>query len=180
MDTYYWDDLVTYHWDVNGCLIWDLFETLGRRTDETSLLRHFETSMGVSFGTYLRRRWDVQRDVVTTSPQRLNAGWVQKKKLIGAPCEAVWKCLLKSMCNWKRWYLLSAGGWWSSYVATIIKQTGHNKPSSKLKLFKKQSHQKFRSWIICKNKKIKCNFFLKNNQKILQENGIITLPNSSY
>ena len=32
--------------------------------------------MGVSFETYLRRCWDVQRDVVTTSPQRLVAGWV--------------------------------------------------------------------------------------------------------
>ena len=31
--------------------------------------------MGVSFETYLRRRWDVQRDVAATSPRRLNAGW---------------------------------------------------------------------------------------------------------
>ena len=30
--------------------------------------------MGVSFETYLRRRWDVQRDVTTTSPRRLVAG----------------------------------------------------------------------------------------------------------
>ena len=35
-----------------------------------------ETSLGVSFETYLRRHWDVQRDVVTTSPRRLVAGWV--------------------------------------------------------------------------------------------------------
>ena len=77
-----------------------LFETSWRRTDGTSLLHPFETSLrrsnkmllrrttetfwrrsiatslGVSFGTYLRRRWDVQRDVVTMSPRRLNAGWV--------------------------------------------------------------------------------------------------------
>ena len=32
-------------------------------------------SLGVSFETYLRRRWDVQRDVAATSPRRLNAGW---------------------------------------------------------------------------------------------------------
>ena len=32
--------------------------------------------MGVSFETYLQRHWDVQRDVVTTSVQRLVAGWV--------------------------------------------------------------------------------------------------------
>ena len=31
--------------------------------------------MGVSFETYLRRHWDVQRDVAATSPQRLNARW---------------------------------------------------------------------------------------------------------
>ena len=31
-------------------------------------------SLGVSFGTYLRRRWDAQRDVFKTSPQRLD-GW---------------------------------------------------------------------------------------------------------
>ena len=35
--------------------------------------------MGVSFETYLRRRWDVQRDVVTTSPRRLVAGWESTK-----------------------------------------------------------------------------------------------------
>ena len=47
-----------------------------RDTTETSWQRSIETSLGVSFGTYLRRRWDVQRDVVTTPPQRLTAGWV--------------------------------------------------------------------------------------------------------
>ena len=31
--------------------------------------------MGVLFVTYLRRHWEVQRDVVTTSPRRLVAGW---------------------------------------------------------------------------------------------------------
>ena len=31
--------------------------------------------MGVSFETYLRRHWDVQRDVAATSPRGLNAGW---------------------------------------------------------------------------------------------------------
>ena len=35
--------------------------------------------MGASFETYLRRHWDVQRDVVTTSPRRLVAGWVRDK-----------------------------------------------------------------------------------------------------
>ena len=99
MDTYHWDVLVTYHWDVVGCFIWDLFETSWRRNDRALLLRPFEmslwrsnktpwkcttetswrrsieTSLSVSFETYLRRRWDVQRDVAATSPQRLNAGW---------------------------------------------------------------------------------------------------------
>ena len=80
--------------------IYDLFETSWRRTDwtslfrplqtssrrsnktswrstiETSCRRSIETSLGVSFGTHLRRHWDVQRDVVTTSPRRFVAGWV--------------------------------------------------------------------------------------------------------
>ena len=100
VDTYHWDVLVMYHWDVVGCFIWDLFETSWRRTDGTSFLRPFEkslrhsnktpwrrtsetswrrsikTSMVVSFGTYQRRSWEVQSDVVTTSARRLNAGWV--------------------------------------------------------------------------------------------------------
>ena len=100
MNTYHWDVLVTYHWDVIGCFIWDLFETswrrtygtsslrphetssqhtnktLWRRTTETSWRRSTETSLSVSFETYLRRHWDIQRDVVTTSPRRLVSGWV--------------------------------------------------------------------------------------------------------
>ena len=31
--------------------------------------------MSVSSETYLRRHWDIQRDVVRTSPRRLVAGW---------------------------------------------------------------------------------------------------------
>ena len=73
--TYHWDVLATFHWDVIGCFIWDLFETSWRRTTEASWRRSTETSLGVSFETYLRRHWDVQRDVVTTSPRRLVAGW---------------------------------------------------------------------------------------------------------
>ena len=100
MDTYHWDVLVKYHWDVVGCFIWDLLEMSWRRTDETSSLRPLETwsrhtnkmswrrttetswrrstetSLGVSFETYLLHCWDVQRDVVTTSPRRLVVGWV--------------------------------------------------------------------------------------------------------
>ena len=100
MDTYHWDILVTYHWDIVGCFIWDLFETWYRRTDGTPSLRLLETSSGhtikkswklttktswrrstetslsVSFETYLRSCWDVQRDVIMTSPRRLVAGWV--------------------------------------------------------------------------------------------------------
>ena len=99
VNMYHWDVLMTYQWDVVGCFIWDLFETSWRRTNETLLLcpletssRHpnemswirttetswrssIEKSLGVSFETYLHRRWDVQRDVVTTLPGRLFAGW---------------------------------------------------------------------------------------------------------
>ena len=79
-----------------------MFETSWKRTDGKSLLRPFKTSpqrsnkmsrrrttetswrcsneklLGVSFGTYLRRHWNVQRDVVTMSPRRLFAGWVMR------------------------------------------------------------------------------------------------------
>ena len=70
----------------------DLFETSWRRTDGTSPLRPLETSLrhsnkaprrrttetslGVSVETYLRRRWNKQRDVVTMSPQRFYVGWL--------------------------------------------------------------------------------------------------------
>ena len=43
-----------------------------RRLDEVLI----ETSLGVSFETYLRRRWDLQRDDVPTSSRPLVAGWV--------------------------------------------------------------------------------------------------------
>ena len=51
-------------------------ETSWRRTTETSWWCSTETLLGVSFETYLRSLWDVQRDVVTTSSQRLVSGWV--------------------------------------------------------------------------------------------------------
>ena len=52
-------------------------KTLKRPTTEMSWQRSTETLLGVSFETYRRRRWDVQRDVVTTSPRRLVAGWAR-------------------------------------------------------------------------------------------------------
>ena len=91
MDTYHWDVLVRYHWDVIWCFIWDLFETSWRRTDgapslrphetssrhtnKTSWTRTTETVLDVSFETYMQRHWDIQRDVIMTSPRRLVAGW---------------------------------------------------------------------------------------------------------
>ena len=50
-------------------------KTSWRRTTQTSWRRSTETSLDVSFETFLRRHWEVQRDVVTTSPRRLVAGW---------------------------------------------------------------------------------------------------------
>ena len=94
------DVVDTYHWDVVACFTWDLFETSWRCTDGTSLLcplktssqdpsktlwrrttdttcwRFTEASVGVSFEAYLRRRWDVQRDVAKTSPRRHVAGGI--------------------------------------------------------------------------------------------------------
>ena len=56
----------THHSDVIGCFIWNLHETLQRRTKgqklrttETSWRRSTETSLGVSFEAYLRRREDI-------------------------------------------------------------------------------------------------------------------------
>ena len=103
---YHWDVLVTYHWKVIGYFIWDLLETSWRYTDLTSLLRPLETSswrsnktlwkratetswwrsaktsLGVSFETHLRRCWDLQRDVITTSSRRLVVGWVVKNVIV--------------------------------------------------------------------------------------------------
>ena len=53
-----------------------------------------ETPLGVSFDTYLRRRWDVQRDVVTTLPRRLVAGW----DAAGQKIREFKKLLFKSKC----------------------------------------------------------------------------------
>ena len=50
-------------------------KTSWRRITQTSWRRSTETSLDVSFETFLRRHWEVQRDVVTTSPRRLVAGW---------------------------------------------------------------------------------------------------------
>ena len=50
---------------------------LWRCTTETSWWHSAETSLGVSFETYLQRHCDVQTDVVTTLPRRLVAGWVR-------------------------------------------------------------------------------------------------------
>ena len=67
VETNWWEVVITSH------------ETSSRHTNK-SLWRlplwRIGDVLGVSFGTYLQRRWDVQRDVVTTSPQRLVAGWV--------------------------------------------------------------------------------------------------------
>ena len=49
----------TYNSDVIGCFIWELQETLQRRTNATSWMRTTETSLSVSFGTNVRRRGDV-------------------------------------------------------------------------------------------------------------------------
>ena len=72
----------TYHssviWVFRLGLTGDVVETSNGmswiRTTETSRRRSSETSLGVSFKTYLGRHWDVQRDVVTTSPRRIVAG----------------------------------------------------------------------------------------------------------
>ena len=55
-------------------------KTSWRCTTETSWQRSIVTSLGVSFETYLRRCWDVQRDVLTTSPQCLATGWVASER----------------------------------------------------------------------------------------------------
>ena len=71
-ETYWWDVVVTSSWELSrrsNKVSW-------RRTTETSWRRSTVTSLGVSSETYLRRHWDVQRDVAATSPRRLNAEWI--------------------------------------------------------------------------------------------------------
>ena len=88
-----WDVVKTYRWE---SLLRPL-ETSPRRSSkmswtritETSWRRSIEKSLSVSFETYLRRRWDLQRDVVTMSPRCLVAGW-----------ESIWCLLYKQwLCN---------------------------------------------------------------------------------
>ena len=80
------------HWVFHLRLVWEVEEALlhpletsprctnkisWRRNTETSWWRSTKTSLlWVSFETYLRRHWNVQRDVVTTSLPRLVAWWV--------------------------------------------------------------------------------------------------------
>ena len=66
-----WDVVETYWWDVVITSPWDVVT----HTNKTSWRRTTETSSVVSFETYLRRCWDVQKYVVTTSSWRLVAGW---------------------------------------------------------------------------------------------------------
>ena len=51
-------------------------ETSSHCSNKTSWRRNTETSWRLSIETYLRRRRDILGDVVTTSPRRLIAGWV--------------------------------------------------------------------------------------------------------
>ena len=85
------DVLLRRLWVFHLRLIWDVvgrtdgtsslsfLETLWRSTTDTSWPRSTETSLGISFEMYLRRLWDVQRDLATTSPQRLVARWGRAK-----------------------------------------------------------------------------------------------------
>ena len=54
-----WHVLETYWWDVAVTSSWDVITTLS-----------------VSFKTYLRRHWDIQRDILMMSLWRLVAGWI--------------------------------------------------------------------------------------------------------
>ena len=76
VETYWWDVVITSHETSSR----HTKKTSWRCTTETCWRCSTETSLGVSFETYLRRPWDVQRDVVTTSPQHLVAGCVYSNK----------------------------------------------------------------------------------------------------
>ena len=71
--TYWWGVVIASPWDVVTTNQWK--HTSWRRTSETSWRSSTETSLGVSIERYLRRRWDVQKDVVTTLPGSLAAEW---------------------------------------------------------------------------------------------------------
>ena len=73
-------------------------KTSWRHTTETPWRRSTETLLGVSFETYTQRCWDVQRDVVATSPQRLIAGWhniVLSRCINNFAMSSIYECLCK-------------------------------------------------------------------------------------
>ena len=79
-----WDVVEAYRWDV----VVTSLETSSRRsnkmlwrcTTERSWWRSTETSLGVSFKTYLQRRWDLLRDVLTTSCYRVGETFERLRK----------------------------------------------------------------------------------------------------
>ena len=74
---------------------------LRRRSNGTSLLRPLDTpstSLGVSFETYLRRCYDVQREVIKTSLRRLVAGLVKYTRLC-CNCRRLLRWFLNQNCT---------------------------------------------------------------------------------
>ena len=85
-----WDVAETYRWNIVviplETLSWRPDKTLLRSTTEMSWRRSIETSLGVSFKTYLRmflgRTGRRCNDVVMTSSRGLVAGWVDKPNVL--------------------------------------------------------------------------------------------------
>ena len=93
-------------------------KTSRRCTTETSWQRSIETSMGVSLETYLRRCWDVQRDVLTTSPQRLATGWVVSERNTVIATSINKLCCLK-LYLWANYLAQS----WLVFIISFMLQT---------------------------------------------------------
>ena len=104
----------TYHSDVIGCFMWDLHETSKRRskgrswrrTTETSWWRTTDTSLGVSFGTCLRRRGDVMigRRCYVLFRSRHDVpirrrGDVLLRRLVDVPSRRIWVLYLERTCD---------------------------------------------------------------------------------
>ena len=83
--------------------------------------------MDVSFETYLRHCWDVQRDVVTTSLRRLVAGWDDKSNAnydVGNKIIYNTEVLKSNFCDYNDAYI---------FVRGIINIIGHQATQVALK-----------------------------------------------
>ena len=104
VETYWWDFVVTSPWDVPTKFQW-------RRLAETSQRRSTKTLLGASFEKYVRRCWNVQREVGTTLPRRFLA-----------ECDFLFKDTVPETLHSNCVYKFSC----KNYIASYINKTYRN------------------------------------------------------